>query len=114
MPQTVLCSDAARTIETAESVVSGAGADVPIAALPALYEAHVGDVVDAVRGLPAEVSRALVVGHEPTMSATVAALTGQYLRFPTSGVAVVEFTGGWRELEPDGCSLDRFRAPKDC
>lgn len=113
VPQLVLCSDAARTVETAEGVVSGTGENLTISPLASLYESHVGEVVEAVQTVADSVSRVLVVGHEPTMSATVAALTGQHLRFPTSGVAVVELSGSWRDLEPDSCRLEQFRIPKE-
>lgn len=112
VPELVLCSDATRTRQTAAEVVAGTGAaDVPVLAVSDLYESHVGEVLEAVQRVPADTTRVMVVGHEPTMSATVAALTGSYVRFGTATLAVLDYSGAWDGIEPDGCSLDQVRNP---
>jgi phosphohistidine phosphatase len=93
VPDLVLCSDSTRTCETADLVLAGFG---PAASAPRptpvadLYGAGPQRVLDLVAQTPDEVATLLVVGHEPTTSALVAALTGRHVPFPTSAVAVVE------------------------
>lgn len=115
-PELVLCSDARRTRETVELVVQGladAGAPAPsVRALPELYEAAVHQVLHVVAETPAEVRTVLLVGHEPTMSAAVAAITGQSLKFVTACAAKVQVDGPWTELRADAGHLCGVRSPR--
>ncbi|MFV0460151.1 MAG: SixA phosphatase family protein [Actinomycetales bacterium] len=113
VPDLIVCSDAARTVETAELVASGLGADVPITPHPDLYEAGVGDVLKVVAETPKKVRTLLVVGHEPTMSATAGTVSGKFAHFPTSTVAQVELEGGFADIEPDSGRLVSVHTPKD-
>lgn len=60
-----------------------------------VYSWHVADLVEVVHGLPAQVHRAALVGHNPGLEELVLALTGQDVRMPTSAVAVVQLPGPW-------------------
>ena len=102
VPDLILSSDAARARETTELVVeglTGAGAPEPsVRYVGGLYESSVHQVLHVVAELPADVATAMVVGHEPTMSAVVAVLTGTRVDFATSAVALIELAGGWSDL----------------
>lgn len=115
VPTVVLCSDAVRTRQTTELLVAAlvaAGGPAPqVTGSGALYQAGVHQVLDEIAQVPDDVATLLVVGHEPTMSATVALLTGQRLRFPTAGVARVELAGGWSSCGADAGSLLDLRTP---
>lgn len=87
-PPLVVASPATRTIETAQEVLAGAGWSVIPAVREALYRGGVEDVL-AVIG-EAEVPALLLIGHEPTWSATVQALTGAAVRMVTGAVVAIE------------------------
>lgn len=112
-PHLVICSDAARTRETAALLLTGLGTEVEVRATPDLYEAGVQRMLHVVAGVPDGVRRLLLVGHEPTSSATTAALTGSSPAFPTAAVAAIRLTGRWDEVCDGAGSLIAFHTPRD-
>jgi phosphohistidine phosphatase len=121
----VLCSGATRARHTweivrAELVV--AGLDAPTRVEPQLYGATPDEVIELARQLPASVATVVMVGHEPTMSGTVVDLAGAGsdedalaavgVKFPTGGIAVLRFGGGWPDLMPGGARLETFVKPR--
>ncbi|WP_250445322.1 histidine phosphatase family protein [Actinotalea sp. C106] len=76
VPGHVLVSSALRTRQTWEllRVALGEDASPVVEVEDLLYEARTHDVLELVRGVDPEVRTVLVVGHEPTMSATTAVL----------------------------------------
>lgn len=78
-----------------------------------LYGADVDDVIAAVRGIDSRHARVLVVGHEPTISATAAYLHGQRdqlssqvsLGVPTATACVLELEGAWADLDRGGATM---------
>lgn len=111
VPDLVVSSDAARARQTSDLVVEGLGADVPVRAADALYEASVTGVLAVVADVPDDVRTLLVVGHEPTTSATTATLTGDSPVFPTAAVAVVRLDGPWRDVEAGTGTMVAFWTP---
>ncbi|SMY10902.1 phosphohistidine phosphatase [Brevibacterium jeotgali] len=104
---TVIASSAVRTIATAEAVAAGIGID-PAAVVrePSLYNGWVDDWAEAMATIPADASGAVIVGHEPTVSAVVAHVTdggasGQVPRFPPSSIAVFRLES-WDALDAPG------------
>jgi phosphohistidine phosphatase len=115
VPDLVLCSDAVRTRETTDLVLSGLAADdgrVPVRALPDLYYTTVHRVLDLVSETAEDVATLLVVGHEPTTSAVVAAVTGRDVSIPTAAVAVVELDGDWAEVAAGAGRLVTVHVPQ--
>lgn len=112
-PDLVLSSDALRTRQTAELVLEalGGGAAPDVRYLPELYSAGVHRVLEIVAGAAESVTILLVVGHEPTMSAAVTALTGEPVSFPTSALAVVELDGPWASVTEGAGRLATVRTP---
>jgi phosphohistidine phosphatase len=121
-PDLVLCSDALRarhTWEIAAAVLDPA----PACRLePTLYGAAPDELIELARAAPADVATLVLVGHEPTMSQTADLLAGRgsdavalrrlHDKFPTSGVAVLRFTGSWPDLGPGQAVLEAFAVPR--
>jgi len=120
LPDFVICSDARRTRETLDGLALGEGPAVQFA--PGLYDGHVPELLDLVRGIgDAGVSRVLVIGHNPTISdagrwlareGDPAALSRLGLGMPTSGLAVLKFEAAdWRAVGAG--ALTRLLRPAD-
>jgi phosphohistidine phosphatase len=94
----VVCSPATRARQTWRLIA--ADLDGPPAAVvdDRVYAASVDTLLAVVRGLPDDVSSALLVGHNPGVAELVAALTGEELEMKTSAVAVVECGGSWADI----------------
>jgi phosphohistidine phosphatase len=120
-----LCSDATRarhTWEIVRSELSRAKLDVPTRSEPRLYWAAPPELLAMVRALPAELTNVLIVGHEPTMSASTLLLAGEGSdptalsrlsdKFPTNAVAVLRLTGPWAELSAGCAALETFAKPR--
>lgn len=113
----VLCSTATRTRQTLEH----AAIDAPVQYLEELWSSSHLMYLDAVRAHAGDAATVLVVGHEPSVSATSLALardrTNKAARaieekYPTSSVAVLEHAGEWADLETGRSNLVRFHVPR--
>jgi phosphohistidine phosphatase len=101
VPDLVLTSSAARAEATAEIALEAGGWSCALRRIPAFYDASPGEVLEAVRASGGGPTL-LVVGHEPTWSATAVILIGGgSLRLPTAGLAHVHFElEDWSEVAP--------------
>jgi phosphohistidine phosphatase len=123
----VLCSPARRTRQTwllASEAVKKALKEAPPAARFAdvLYGASVEELINLIRQVPAASGTSLVIGHEPTMSATARALAGPEsnqadlnrlaAKYPTSGMAVFRLEPDWIDLAPGAAVLEQFLIPR--
>lgn len=123
VPDRVLCSTAVRTRETWSLVAPFLGEDLPVTYDRTLYGASARELLELLRGLPDDVGRVLVIGHNPGVELLALALAGEPERedghrmrhkFPTAALAVFACDGeGWTALGPSRCRLDRFVRPKD-
>ena len=122
VPEKVLVSSAVRTRQTWDLVRGSLGAvDADVQITDLLYVASPEQVLALVREVPTSVTTVLVVGHEPTMSATAALLAraGADLGppdvrtgLPTAGYAVVQ-RPAWAEAgRGTGTLLDVVRPAK--
>ena len=112
---TVLCSSALRTRQTLDRT----GISAPVSYSDALYGASPGTMVGEIND---RIDSLLVVGHEPTVSEVALGLAGQgsdpgalgaiALKFPTSGIAVLQVPGPWAGLELGGAELRSFHVPR--
>ena len=115
--------DAARTRETAEIAAAGWLRPVKTFAEDGLYDATRHLVLMLVRALPDAAGVVLVIGHNPGIGDIATQLTSlgseaermrMAAKFPTSGLAVLDFPGDhWADVEPRTARLVRFVAPKD-
>ena len=105
-PRLVLCSTAARSVETTERVLAEMAAPPPVSYLRALYGASLEDVLEQVATVDEGTPSVMVVGHNPTFEALVAAMPSAPVPalaggFPTCGLAVFRLPIRlWDELAP--------------
>jgi phosphohistidine phosphatase len=130
VPDLLLCSPARRTRQTARLALEGLGKALGSASIPALatrfesviYGASVPELVGLLRAVPAQIGSVLLIGHEPTMSATARELAGPgsaagaldrlEIKYPTSGMAVFRLEADWVDLEPGKAVLEKFVVPR--
>ena len=121
----ILCSTAARTMQTGELVLQELECEIEYR--DNLYLAEPAKIVAAVRGAPAQVSALMVVGHNPGLEAAAALLAREPVRrkerarhealeekFPTCALAILDFdVGRWRDVTQGAGKLVDFVRPKD-
>lgn len=90
VPQMILSSSALRARQTAEAVAEAARFDGDITYLDRLYMAEPEDYINALRELPNEVDRVLVIGHNPGLEMLLQLLSGQIQSMPTAVIAHVD------------------------
>jgi len=115
LPDVALVSSARRTKQTFNVVAANADWDLQAESLDDLYHAWIEEVIELVRQVDPAANSVLVVGHQPTMSATAAALAGGTSRpdalarlgsgLPTAGRAVLQVDRPWAELTPASAAL---------
>ena len=120
-PDLALCSTAVRARHTWE-IICRSLPPVDTRHVPELYGADADDLVDLVATTPDDVRVLVVVGHEPTASITALRLAGQRSergalralaeKFPTTGIAVLRFDGGWSGVGEAGPVLETFTVPR--
>jgi phosphohistidine phosphatase len=116
----VLSSTSSRTRETWDGVAEAFGKKKPeVRFLRALYEPE-STYLPIIRAEGGEAEGILVVGHNPAiqetaieLAADLASRDGRKLaaRFPKAGLAVFEFDGAWRSLQPHAVRLTDFVEP---
>ncbi|WP_085880071.1 SixA phosphatase family protein [Roseisalinus antarcticus] len=123
VPDLVLCSDAARTVETWERVsaeLPGAASETPeVSRIAALYHAGPDVMLAALRRAGTAGSVAMV-GHNPGIAAFAMGLVAgppphpEFFRYPTGAVLVADFpVAQWRDLTPRTGQVVDFVVPRD-
>jgi phosphohistidine phosphatase len=106
MPGLVLCSTAARTVETTARVLAGLAKPPPVTYLPSFYGGSPEEVLEQVSMVDEEISAVMVVGHNPTFEALVAAMPRSPVPslsggFATCGLVVFNLpVRRWDEIAP--------------
>jgi phosphohistidine phosphatase len=107
VPDVVLCSPAVRTRGSWHGVAIGLADSGATVAPTVRYEndliyGGVNAALDVIRGLPSNVDIALVIGHNPTVSALSTRLDDRTKRakaaLQTAGIAVHAVEGTWEDL----------------
>lgn len=120
VPDLVLCSGAARARETLDGVILHITPGKVIHT-NTLYSSDGGEYVATIRDAP-DAETMLVVGHNPMMEDVAMALAGDgdeaarhvlNAGFPTSGLAVIRFSGKLREAAPGTGYLEAFLVPAE-
>jgi phosphohistidine phosphatase len=93
LPTRIVCSSARRARKTAERLVEGLQAAVPIEIRDELYLASAETWRDVLANLPAEDECVLCIGHNPGLEAIIEQLTGHAERMPTAAIAVLDVGG---------------------
>lgn len=87
IPQLILSSTAVRTRQTAEALVEASGFTGRVEFLDSLYMAEPPAYFKALRTLPDDLERVLVIGHNPGLEGLVQLLGGQIVSLPTAALA---------------------------
>ena len=122
IPEKILSSSAKRAKQPAELVAKACGYKQSISWHDSFYGAYTDTLIEALKSLPNNLERAMLVGHNPTMEETAAALLvgqetnwGQSLeiRMPTAALACLDLDiMSWEDLEPGDATLRWFLIPK--
>jgi phosphohistidine phosphatase len=115
LPDIILCSTAHRAKDTLQAVVEKSGYAGEIQYIPDLYQANVADIFSILGELDDEISRAMLVGHNPELEELAQTITGVDLRLPTAALALVSLQiESWKEVPAGVCGdLLRFWVPKE-
>ena len=112
LPDRVVCSSARRARETLEQVLSVIGY-IEQKQEPRIYEATPGDLM-AVADEQKDLSRVLIVGHNPGLEQLVALISsgqsGDFRGMPAGGIAVLKLPAD-ADLEPGIAELTAFWWP---
>ncbi len=113
-PERVVTSSAVRARTTVELAAEAGDWDAEIEVTETLYGAAPPGVLERIQGQPDACERVLFAGHEPTWSALASALVGGgRLRFPTAGLARIDFeTARWRDADFGAGELVWMVTPK--
>ena len=125
IPDVVLCSTTRRTRDTWELLAGELGADPVVRYEQRIYEATALSLLHLLREAGGGYRTVMLIGHNPgvaELAVGIAEVTdgpvGEPLdrarrKFPTTAVAVLEFTGDWADLIPGGaCTID-FAIPRE-
>jgi phosphohistidine phosphatase len=117
----VLCSSAARTVETLQRIRPALPPDVAVEIEPALYGASADELLARLRRVPAAVRGTMLIGHNPGIEDLAALLTGDGDRaaraamerkFPTAALAHLTIDQPWSALGAGIATLERFWTPR--
>ncbi len=121
IPDRAVVSTAVRARETWEFAAQSLP-ETPLQLEHRLYEASPDAILDVIMATEPAVKTLLLVGHNPAFHALAVNLVGtgevearQRLqeKFPTAGVAVVDFAvDEWQKLHPAAGRLERFVSPR--
>ncbi len=113
VPDVVVTSSATRARTTAELAVQAMLRAVPIHITDALYGASPGMVFDEIHRLDERTESVMLVGHEPTWSATARIMTGGAVVVKTATVVGIEFGASrWAHVSPGAGSLWFVHQPR--
>ena len=120
VPDTVVCSTAARARETwdlaaAALAAAAPGAAPPVRYEPRVYEATVLGLLMLVREFEPAWGTAAIVGHNPGLAELTAGLAGPDAElpaaYPTGFAAVLGLPGPWADATPGEARLIDFTIP---
>lgn len=123
LPDRILCSSSRRTRETFAAIVAHLRGDTDVKLSRLLYEAGNGHYLDQIGRYGGSAQTLLVVGHNPAIQDTAALIIGSgntnlrdevANRFPTAGLAVIDFDRGkWEGITPGSGRIVAFFRPRD-
>jgi phosphohistidine phosphatase len=121
-PDLTLCSTAARTRETWKLAAAELPGRPPTRYEGKIYEASLGDLLAVLGGVPDDVQRLLLIGHNPGMHALAESLAGRSEGdaltrmkrggFPTAAIAVLTLPGSWKTAEHGAATLVDYWTPR--
>ena len=122
LPELALVSTAERTRETWLLMREALPAEIETRYLDELYEASCERLLDTLQALDADAATVMLIGHNPGLQELALRLTGSShateraamaLKFPTAGLAVIDFEiGAWEAIVPGAGRLRHFVTPR--
>jgi phosphohistidine phosphatase len=121
-PAIVLCSTARRASETLDAILPAFHPPPEVRREEALYGASAEELVHRLRGIPASVPSALLIGHNPGIQSAALLLAGsgnQALvarlrdKMPTGGLATLELDREWTAAADGAARLVAFVVPRE-
>jgi phosphohistidine phosphatase len=101
-PDRIVSSTAVRAQTTARLVAEACACENGVDLRENLYLSGPTAYLETLRQLPADVDRAMIVGHNPDVEELVHFLTGRDVRMPTAALAHVELAlDDWSKLHED-------------
>tara|TARA_R110001592_G_scaffold180320_1_gene422559 strand:- start:2995 stop:3567 length:573 start_codon:yes stop_codon:yes gene_type:complete len=123
IPDQVLCSTARRAQETWDLVAAELGCEVPVHFNKGLYAVSSAALLAAVRRVPDDCGRLLLIGHNPEIedlahrlagTGKAKALASLAEKYPTGALAEIRFArDSWTQVGEGTGTLDRFVRPRD-
>ena len=119
-PQLVLCSSAARALQTYEAISAAVGPSVPGLVEHELYGASDSDLRVRLHEVPDTVEALLVIGHNPGLQDLALGLAGDGDehalarlgdKFATCALATLDIPTSWAALGPGPCLLEVLGSP---
>jgi phosphohistidine phosphatase len=99
VPDLIISSDVKRAKDTAKAVSQSFGYDGRIELNPSLYTADSDAYLEALRPVPDNLTRVLIVGHNPALEELVLLLTKKTEPLPTCALAQINLEiAGWSDL----------------
>ncbi|WP_322895877.1 MULTISPECIES: SixA phosphatase family protein [unclassified Yoonia] len=118
VPDVMLCSDAARTHETAALIMPHLTPAPDLQILPGLYHASPDSMLDLIQKQTARV--VALIGHNPGIGLLASGLVKRrpahprFGDYPTCATAVIRFdTDNWHDVAPRTGNCDDFIVPGD-
>ena len=117
----MLCSSAARTVETLQRIRPALPADISIEVDERLYAADADVLLAHVRHVSATVTCVLLIGHNPGIGDLAVMLAGHgdraaraamAAKFPTAALARLAIDQRWSAVEAGAATLDEFWTPR--
>ena len=108
----VISSPSKRTRETLKHFFSN---NAPIVDYESsLYHAHLDDILSVLTISNEEINRIMIVGHNPSMHEATEYLSSAFLpKYPTCGLACLNYEGEWKDLKSSSCELGFFKMPRE-
>jgi len=115
----VLCSTSERTRQTLDGLVAGGASFKESRFDERIYGAGAASLLEVLREVPDSVKAVLMIGHAPGIPVLATALVADGVEvtpasdllahgFPTCGLAILDFEGGWAALAPEAADLRDF------
>lgn len=115
VPQKILCSSALRARQTAELLAENAGYSEEIIYSDRLYLAEADEYFSALRELPDDIDRVMLIGHNPGLETLLQLLSGQIQSLPTAVIAHLTLpVDSWADISSEtAAELVEIWRPKE-
>lgn len=116
------CSTAIRARQTCEAIWDGGCSEADVRVDSRIYNASAQRILDVVRDADHDANVVMVVGHAPGIPYLTSILADgegsdqahEALAegYPTTGIAILSYSGHWGDLGPATARLDRFHVAR--